>query len=92
MGFPGAVQCTRKGNYAGKVLVLNEQTERAIRYIKFDARFQDDNETLLMCLDLGECIFRSAGKCNIEVYFFARDGDRETLKGEYRFSVVANAE
>src|SRR5438876_8861836 len=34
----------RKGKYAGKILVVNEQANKAVRYVKFIATFEEDNE------------------------------------------------
>jgi hypothetical protein len=36
----------RKGRYSGKILVVNERTDKAIRYVKFLATFDEDNELL----------------------------------------------
>jgi hypothetical protein len=47
----------RKGKYSGKVLVVNERSDKAIRYIKFFAPFQDDNELWRFTLILGIACF-----------------------------------
>jgi hypothetical protein len=80
----------RKGNYAGKVLIVNERNERRIRYVKFSATFEKDNELLPLYVDLGDCVFPEAGHYNFEVYFSARDG--EALKGEHPFTVLSQEE
>jgi hypothetical protein len=36
----------RKGKYPGKILVVNERSDRAIRYVKFHVGFWHDNELL----------------------------------------------
>ena len=69
----------RKGKYAGKVLVVNERSDRPIRYVKFVATFQEDNEMLPFYVEVGECMFPEAGLYSFEVYFSARDGG-EALK------------
>jgi len=51
----------RKGNYPGKILVVNEQDDRTIRYVKFVATFQEDNELLPVHLELGDCVFPEPG-------------------------------
>src|SRR6266478_3986142 len=40
------LSCPRKGSYSGKVVVINERTDKSIRYVKFRATFQEDNELL----------------------------------------------
>jgi hypothetical protein len=80
----------RKGRYSGKVLVVNEQSERPIRYVKFLATFREDNELLPLCVDVGDCVFPEVGRYNFEVYFSAR-GD-EALKGEHPFTVLSHEE
>ncbi len=34
----------RKGKYTGKVVIVNERNDRVIRYEKFLAKFEEDNE------------------------------------------------
>jgi hypothetical protein len=80
----------RKGKYPGKILIVNERNERLIRYVKFSAMFEKDNELLPLYVDLGDCVFPEAGHYNFEVYFAARDG--EVLKGEHLFTVLSQAE
>jgi hypothetical protein len=76
----------RKGKYSGKVLVMNERTDKAIRYVKFVAAFPQDNDLLPLYVDLGDCVFPQAGQYNFEIYFSARGGG-EALKGEHSFAV-----
>jgi hypothetical protein len=80
----------RKGKYAGKILIVNERDDRTIRYVKFVAPFQEDNELLPLYVDLGDCVFPEAGQYSFQVYFSARRG--EALKGEYPFTVFASEE
>ena len=77
----------RKGKYAGKILIVNERSDRPIRYAKFYAAFEEDNELLPLYIDIGDCVFPEAGHYNFEVYFSARDGG-EALKGEHPFTVL----
>src|SRR5437588_382099 len=58
----------RSGNFAGKILVVNERNDRPIRYVKFLAGFDQDNELLPMYVDIGDCVFPEAGSYNFEVY------------------------
>jgi hypothetical protein len=81
----------RRGRYSGKILVVNERNDRPIRYVKFHATFQGDNELLPLFVDVGDCVFPEAGQYNFEIYFSARDG-AEALKGEHPFSVLSNEE
>jgi len=80
----------RKGKYPGKVLVVNERNDRTIRYVKFVATFQEENELLPLAIALGDCVFPEAGPYSFQVYFSAR-GD-EALKGEQPFTVFAHEE
>ncbi len=76
----------RKGRYSGRVLIVNERNERVIRYEKFLAEFEDDNELLPLYVNMSECVFHEAGRYNFEVHLTAHDGG-ETLKGEHPFDV-----
>jgi hypothetical protein len=81
----------RKGRYAGKILVVNERSDRPIRYVKFFATFQEDNKLLPLFVEVGACVFPEAGLYSFEVYFSARDGG-EALKGEHPFTVLSREE
>ncbi len=77
----------RKGKYSGKVLVVNEASGRAIRFLKFVAAFEENHELQPVQLDTGELVFPEAGQYVFGVYFSAHDG--EALKGEYPLMVIA---
>jgi hypothetical protein len=81
----------RKGQYAGKILVVNDRLDKVVRYVKFLATFHEDNELLPLYLEIGECVFPEAGQYTFEVYFSARNGG-EALKGEQPFTVLAQEE
>lgn len=81
----------RKGKYACKVLIANEHNDRLIRYVKFVAEFEQDNELLPMYVDMSECVFPEAGHYNFAVHFAAPDGG-EALKGEHPFTVLSQEE
>jgi hypothetical protein len=85
------LSCPRKGRYPGKILVVNERSDRPIRYVKFLARFQEDHELLPLYVEIGDCVFPEAGQYSFEIYFSARDGG-EALKGEHPFTVVWHEE
>jgi hypothetical protein len=85
------LSCPRKGSYSGKILVVNERTEKAIRLVKFVATFQKDNQTLPLYVEVGDCVFPEVGQYNFEVYFSVRDGS-EALKGEHSLSVRVHEE
>jgi hypothetical protein len=81
----------RKGKYSGKILVVNERNDRPIRYVKFLATFQENNELLPLYVEMGECVFAEAGSYSFEVYFSARGGG-EALKGKHPFRVLSQEE
>src|SRR5438876_1489780 len=64
----------RKGRYSGKILVVNERSDRPIRYVKFLATFQEDNELLPLYVEVGDCMFPEAGLYTFEIYFSGRGG------------------
>ncbi len=78
----------RKGKHADKILVVNEQDDKAIRYAKFVATFDADNQLLPLYVRVGDCIFPEAGRYSFEIYFSARD-QGEALKGEHPFAILA---
>jgi hypothetical protein len=80
----------RKGKYAGKILVVNERTERLIRYVKFGVAFHEDNELLPMYVDISDCVFPEAGPYNFAIYFSTRD--EEAMKGEHPFTLYSPEE
>jgi hypothetical protein len=80
----------RKGRYSGKILVVNERSDRPIRYVKFQATFQEDNELLPLYVEVGDCEFPEAGQYSFEIYFSTRGG--EALKGEHPFVVLPREE
>ena len=84
------VSCPRKGRYSGKVLFVNERSEKPVRYINFHATFDEENDLLPVFIDLGHCVFPEAGPYNLEVYFSTRDG--EALNGEHPFTVLSDEE
>jgi hypothetical protein len=73
------------------MLIVNERNDRPIRYAKFVASLQEDNELLPLYVALGDCVFPEAGLYSFAVYFAPRGG-RETLKGEHPFTVIAHEE
>lgn len=81
----------RKGKYAGKVLIINERNDHVIRYEKFLAEFEQDNELLPWYVNIDNCVFPEAGHYNFAVSFIAPDGD-EALKGEHPFKVLSQEE
>jgi hypothetical protein len=80
----------RKGKYPGKIVIVNERNDRIIRYGKFSATFEGDNELLPLYVDLGDCVFPEAGHYSFEVHFSAHDG--EALKGEHPFTILSQEE
>src|SRR6266851_3720570 len=78
----------RKRRYSGKVLVVNERTDKPIRYVKFFAAFHEDYELLPLYVEVGDCVFPQAGSYTFEVYFSPRGG-AEALKAEHPFTVFS---
>jgi hypothetical protein len=68
------LSCTRKGKYSGKILVVNERNDKTIRYVKFLAAFQEDNELLPLYVEVGDCVVPEAGPYSFEIYFSAPGG------------------
>ena len=81
----------RKGKFSGKILLVNERTDRPIRYVKFFATFSENNELLPLYVDVGDCLFPEEGQYIFEIYFSARSGE-EALKGEHPFTVLSHSE
>lgn len=80
----------RKGAYSGKVLVVNERNDKPIRYVKFLATFEEDNEFLPLYVAVDNCVFPDDGRYRFDVYFTAAGG--EALKGEHPFFVLLHEE
>ena len=81
----------RKGRYPGRVLVVNEQNAKVIRYVKFFATFDEDNGLLVLNVDVGDCVFPEPGRYNFQIYFVAAGGG-EALKGEHPLIVLSEEE
>src|SRR5262245_1546997 len=81
----------RKGKYNGKIPIINEQSDKAIRYVKFTVTFEDENELLALDVDIDDCTFPEAGRYRFEVYFSVPGGG-EALKGEHPFIVLSYEE
>jgi hypothetical protein len=81
----------RKGTYRGKVLVVSERTDHAIRYVRFPAAFEEDNELLPLYLDVGDCAFPEPGLYTFQVWFTAANGE-EALKAEHPLHARTNEE
>ncbi|HTU93715.1 MAG TPA: hypothetical protein VMF69_26785 [Gemmataceae bacterium] len=62
-----------------------------IRYAKFVAEFEEDNELLPLYVDMSECVFPEAGLYSFAIHLTAQDGD-EALKGEHPFTVLLQEE
>ncbi len=81
----------RKGRFPGRVLILNERNDHVIRYEKFLAEFEEDNEFLPRYVHIDNCVFPEAGHYNFQVSFAVRDSG-EALKGEHPFTVRSQEE
>jgi hypothetical protein len=81
----------RTGDYSGKILVVNQRTEKVVRLARFRASFDEDNQLLPLYVEVSACVFPEAGWYNFEVCFSARE-EGEGLKGEHPFTVLAEKE
>lgn len=77
----------REGKYQGKILVINDRSDKPIRYIRFLANFEDDHELLPFYIELGECVFPESGAYRFAVHFSGRGGG-EAQKGEHPFVIL----
>jgi hypothetical protein len=85
------LSCPRRGTYPGRVLVVNERTDHTIRYVRFPAAFEEDNQLLPFYLDLGDCAFPEPGLYTFQVLFTAPNRE-EALKAEHPFYVLPHEE
>lgn len=76
----------RGGRFDGKLMIVNERTGRAVRYVKYTATIRGINQLLPLTIDVGECLFPEAGQYSFEFFFAARDSG-EALKGEHPFFI-----
>jgi hypothetical protein len=81
----------RKGTYQGHVRLVSDRQDRAIRFVKFAAAFEEDNEALPMQVDMGDCTFPEPSSYTFEVWFAAPEAG-SVLKGEYLLHVLADEE
>src|SRR5882724_10647130 len=56
-----ALSSSRKGVFPGEIFLVNERTEKVLRYCKFVAEFPGDNQLMPCALDLGDCFFPNDG-------------------------------
>jgi len=82
-----ALSSARKGVFPGYIVVINERTEKSLRYLKLVAEFQEDNQLLPYAIELGDCDFPNDGFYRFEVYFSIRGA--EALKGEHSLEIIA---
>src|SRR4051794_30562307 len=64
-----ALSSPRKGVFPGRILLLNEQDGKLLRYIKFAAEFDEDYQLMPYAVDLGLCDFPNDGLYRFEIYF-----------------------
>ncbi len=83
----------RKGTYKGRILLVDSTgiEEKGIRYWKFPATFEEDNEILPLFVTLENCTFRQSGQYLFQVWFAARRG-LDVQKAEQPFYVLRNEE
>jgi hypothetical protein len=78
----------RKGIFPGKILLVNERTEKLIRYGRFVAEFDEEYQIMPYDIDMGECVFPNDGLFRFEVYFAIQG--TEVLKGEFSLEIIAS--
>ncbi len=83
-----ALSSSRKGIFPGEILLVNEQSEKVLRYVKFVAEFSGDNQLMPCALDLGDCFFPNGGLYRLEVYFSVQGAN--ALKGEHPLTIFAS--
>jgi hypothetical protein len=76
----------RKGAYQGNVVIVRVQTDKSLRYSKFEVEFDEDHQVQPLYLDLGECEFPEAGQYVIQVWFSPGQG-QDVLKAEHPFDL-----
>lgn len=78
---------TRHGEFPGYVLVIDDQTDKAIFYrpLMPSPRFEANDETLVG-FARPRCSFPHGGRYTIQFWFYQEHGD-DVLKGEIPFSV-----
>jgi len=81
----------RRGTYQGKALVVDDEEERVIRYVKFSASFPDDHQFLPLVVDLGSCQFPEPGQYLFQIWFEQSAGG-DVQKGELPFYILAKEE
>lgn len=81
----------RKGRYAGKILLVNDRTDKTIRYVKFHNTFRGANELLPLYVEMNACVFPEPGPYTFQVSFSSPVGE-DVLKGEHPFSVLKHEE
>jgi hypothetical protein len=80
----------RRGIFPGWIRVVHSNG-RTIRYKKFRAAFQQNNELLPLYVDIANCIFQLPGEHAFEVWFAASEGEA-AQKGELPFFLYEDQE
>jgi hypothetical protein len=80
----------RRGKYEGKVILVNNGNDRSVRYVKFVADFEEDNQVLPLSIEFADCTFPEAGQYSFEIHFSTHEG--EALKGEHPLTVLGGEE
>ncbi len=81
----------RKGTYPGKVLLIEDETNKTRRYLEFQVTFAEDHLMLPTYVELSQCQFPGPGSYTFEGWFTAQDG-REVQKAEQPFLVLSSEE
>jgi hypothetical protein len=81
----------RQGTYQGNVVIVRVQTDKALRYSKFEVEFDEDHQVVPLYLDLGLCEFPEPGLYMVQLWFSPAQG-QDVLKAELPFDVLENEE
>ena len=76
----------RTGTFPGKVTVISSKSGKTIRYEKFDAIFDEDEDAQFTFVPLETCQFPETGRYFFEVWFMDEKGN-EVQKGEQPFDI-----
>jgi hypothetical protein len=75
----------RRGSFDGQVKLVDEEEDKAIRYAKFSAEFEDPSGLVAVAVAMDNCVFPGPGVYTIQVEFWTKAGDVQ--KGEQPFHV-----
>jgi hypothetical protein len=81
------MSCPRSGRYPGQILVSDDEQDKCVRYVPFDAVFSEDYHVFPLAVELGQVRFKQSGSYTVQVRF-RFSPDEAPTRGEYFFKVV----